>query len=324
MIARTAFEKILKEYDEKQLKAERELRERRELIEQQVPGLKDIEERIAGLSVSEAISRIVKNPLPGSYQEKLSALRRQRQEALARAGFSEADLTARYECGKCQDTGYIGADLCSCFREKITDILYDQSNIREVLKEENFEKYTFRYYPEGAARTAAENAAQTARDFIAGFSESDSNLFISGATGVGKTFLVNCIAKELLDRGYFVVYLSAIRLFDILSDATFGSSRGGFEGATGDYIKKHIYDCDLLVIDDLGTEMVNSFTATQLFQCINERILGKKHTIISTNLSLKQLQDNYSERVFSRIANKYTMIRLLGNDIRMIKKLEEN
>ena len=120
-----------------------------------------------------------------------------------------------------------------------------------------------------------------------------------------------------------MVYLSAIRLFDMLSEATFGSFRPGSENTAGEFLKKHIYDCDLLIIDDLGTEMVNLFTATQLFNCINERILGKKHTIISTNLSLKQLQDNYSERIFSRIANKYTFIRLFGNDIRMMKKLEE-
>ncbi len=324
MITRTAFEQILKEYDEKQLKAARDLRERREQIERLVPELKEIEDEIAGLSVSEAISRISGKPLPGSYQEQLASLRKAKAEALARSGFSEDDLAATYECSKCQDTGYVGNELCTCFKERVTNILYDQSNLKEILKEENFGSYSFRYYPEGDALDAAKDALSKARAFIADFKTSESNLFITGAAGVGKTFLSNCIAKELLDQGYFVVYLSAIRLFDILSDVTFGSYRTGSEGASSEFVKKHIYDCDLLIIDDLGTEMVNSFTSTQLFNCINERILGKKHTIISTNLSLKQLQDNYSERIFSRIANKYTFIRLLGNDIRMMKKLEEN
>ena len=323
MIARTAFETILKEYDEKQLKAARELRERREQIERDVPRLREIEREIADLSVSEAISRISKTSKPGAYQEKLSSLRREKAEVLARAGYSEADLSAKYECSRCHDTGYIGRDLCTCFREKVTDVLYDQSNMKEVLKEENFDTFSYRYYADDVARSTAESAVEVSRNFIANFDSSADNLFITGATGVGKTFLTNCIAKELLDKGYFVVYQSAIRLFDILSDATFGAAKGGAEGASSEFIRKHIYDCDLLIIDDLGTEMVNSFTATQLFHCINERILGRKHTIISTNLSLKHLQDNYSERIFSRIANGYTLIRLLGNDIRMTKRLEE-
>lgn len=323
MITRSAFETILKEYDEKRLKAARELRARRDLIEKQVPRLKEIENEIAGLSVSEAIARISGSALPGSYEEKLSSLRREKAEALSSAGFSDADLAESFECKKCNDTGYVGNELCSCFRDKITDVLYDQSNLKEILKEENFDSFSFRYYPKGDSLDSAELAFRTARSFVDNFASSADNLFITGAAGVGKTFLTNCIAKELLDKGFFVVYLSAVRLFDILSDATFGSAKAGVEGASSEFVRKHIYDCDLLIIDDLGTEMINSFTSTQLFQCINERILRKKHTVISTNLSLKQLQENYSERIFSRIANKYTLIRLLGNDIRMIKKLEE-
>lgn len=323
MIARTAFETILKEYDEKQLKAARDLRIRREEIERRVPRLKEIENEIASLSVSEAIARIRGTGQKASFPERLSALQKEKAEVLASAGYSEADLTEVFECSKCRDTGYIGNELCSCFKDKVTDVLYDQSNIKELLKEENFDSFAFRYYPEGASLSSAELAYKKARAFTDNFSSSDENLFITGAAGVGKTFLSNCIAKELLDRGYFVIYLSAIRLFDILSAAAFGSFRNGTEDAAGDFIRKHIFDCDLLIIDDLGTEMVNSFSTTQLFNCINERILRKKHTVISTNLSLKHLQENYSERVVSRIANKYTLIRLLGNDIRMIKKLEE-
>ena len=323
MIARTAFETILKEYDAKQLKAASELRERRERIEAAVPRLKEIENEIAALSVSEAIARIRKGGSEKDYQEKLSALRKEKEAALNAAGFCEADLSAVYECKKCSDTGYVGGELCSCFKERITNVLYDQSNLKEILKEENFGTYSIRYYPEGPSKDSALNAVRTAKNFIDNFSSSEDNLFITGATGVGKTFLTNCIAKELLDRGCFVVYLSAIRLFDLLSDAVFGQNKNAPD-VSGEYIKRHIYDCDLLIIDDLGTEMVNSFTTTQLFGCINERIAGKKHTIISTNLSLRQLQENYSERIFSRIANKYTFIKLLGDDIRMKKKLEEN
>lgn len=323
MITRTAFETLLKEYDEKQQKAAADLRMRKEAMERELPRLAEIDSEIARLSVAEAIRRISKSTEP-SAGEQLSALREEKKALLEQAGYTAADLLPRYRCSKCKDTGYIGSQFCSCLKDRLTDILYDQSNIKEVLKEENFKTFSFRYYPEGEALELAKAAVSKAHDFIENFDTSEDNLFISGATGVGKTFLTNCIAKELLDRGYFTIYLSAIRLFDILSEATFRSSRTDREDASAEFICRHIYDCDLLIIDDLGTEMINSFTTAQLFHCINERIIRKKHTIISTNLSLKQLQENYSERIFSRIANKYRFIRLLGNDIRMIKKLEEN
>ena len=143
MITRTAFEQILKEYDEKQLEAARELRERREKIERQVPKLKDIEDEIAGLSVSEAISRISGKTLPGSYKDQLASLKAEKNKVLSEAGFTEEDLAPHYSCGKCQDTGYVGNELCTCFKERVTNILYDQSNIKEVLKEENFGTYSF-------------------------------------------------------------------------------------------------------------------------------------------------------------------------------------
>ena len=324
MIARTAFQMILKEYDEKQLRAARNLREKKERMEAELPRLAEIESEIASLSVSEALRRIAKTPSPDSYKEQLAALKQERRTVLAQGGYTERDLAPVYECEKCQDTGYADGKLCTCFREKITDVLYDQAGIRGILEKENFGSYSFRYYPEGQSLDSAKFAVETAQKFVAEFDRSEENLYITGTTGVGKTFLTNCIAKELLDRGRFVVYLSAIRLFEIFSDAAFGSYGGSAEQNDGAFMRKHIYDCDLLIIDDLGTELVNSFTNAQLFNCINERILGRKHTIISTNLSLKQLQENYSERVFSRIANKYTMIRLFGNDIRMRKKLEDN
>ncbi|MCQ2530494.1 MAG: ATP-binding protein [Lachnospiraceae bacterium] len=321
MISRTAFENILKEYDAKQLASQRDLQERREMIDRQVPRLKEIDKEIAALSVEKAIRRIRGGSLD-SYYEKMDGLKEEKASLLALSGFSLEDLEPRYECSKCKDTGYIGNELCSCFKSRITDVLYDQSNIKEILKDENFNTFFFKYYPTGPALENAEKAVEAAKAFVRDFDKGPSNLFISGNTGVGKTFLTNCIAKDLIDKGYFVVYLSAIRLFDILSDAAFGSGKAETDSVSADYMKKIIYNSDLLVIDDLGTEMVNSFTSTQLFNCVNERLLKDKHTIISTNFSLKQLQENYSERLVSRIVSRYTLIRLLGDDIRMKKKLE--
>ena len=165
------------------------------------------------------------------------------------------------------------------------------------------------------------NAHLTALEFVDTFADEFRNLFLYGDTGVGKTFLSNCIAKELIDKSFSVIYLTAHEFFDTMA-------KGKFErDDTAEEMCEHIFDCDLLIIDDLGTELPNSFTVSQLFLCLNERLLRRKSTIISTNLSLESLVEIYSERTFSRITSNYTMLKLTGDDIRIKKKLmnrEEN
>jgi DNA replication protein DnaC len=134
--------------------------------------------------------------------------------------------------------------------------------------------------------------------------------------GTGKSFLSCCIARELLDAGKSVKYFSAGALFDKISDLTFRSK----EKETRSYFYQELYDCDLLIIDDLGTELVNAFVASELFDCLNERHLREKATIISSNISLEELRDHYSERIFSRITSHFELLKFTGPDIRMYKK----
>jgi len=155
-------------------------------------------------------------------------------------------------------------------------------------------------------------------DFIHNFDRSFDNLFLYGDTGLGKTYLSCCIAKELLDTSHSVIYLTAFQLFDILRKANF--NKDSLSTMQGD----NILSCDLLIIDDLGTEVGNSFTNSQLFLCLNERILNRKSTIISTNLSLSGFSENYSERVFSRVSSCYKMWKLTGRDIRIQSKINKN
>lgn len=150
------------------------------------------------------------------------------------------------------------------------------------------------------------------------FDHSFENLFLYGDTGLGKTFLSHCIARELIESTHSVIYFSAFRLFDLFADATFGRSREDLPSE----LEQHVFDCDFLIIDDLGTEMTNSFVSSQLFLILNERILRRKSTLISTNLTLGTFADIYSERVFSRISSSYTMLKLIGDDIRIQKKLQ--
>ncbi len=229
----------------------------------------------------------------------------------------------RYHCPDCKDTGYVKGRRCHCFEEARIHILYAQSNIREILERENFHTLSLEWYdrerklPELGMTELdyMERVVRQCRDFADSFPEKGRNLLFTGGTGVGKTFLTNCIAKVLIERYRPVIYLSSQDLFDRLSRYKFNRDpQEGIEEAC-----RHILDCDMLIIDDLGTELNNAFVSSQLFYCINERINREKGTIISTNLSVGMLRDTYSDRVTSRIMSHYATIPLYGGDIRMKK-----
>lgn len=202
--------------------------------------------------------------------------------------------------------------------------MYSQSNIQEILGRENFSSFTFKYYDNREVipqinMTVAEYMKQVygwCREYVEGFAAKGGNLIFTGSTGVGKTFLTNCIAKELIDRYQSVIYLSSSDLFDVFSKNKFYHDKE--EDMQDMY--QYILDCDLLIIDDLGTELNNSFVSSQLFYCINERLIRKKGTIISTNLSMDMLRDTYSDRISSRIISQYSIIPLYGGDIRTKKR----
>ena len=204
------------------------------------------------------------------------------------------------------------------------EILYDQSNIREVLERENFDTLSMAYYDreridERSGRTVYEYMSMVIEEchrFVENFGKEKGSILFTGSTGCGKTFLSNCIARELIRQYYSVVYLTATDMFDVLSESRFS---GRDEEEARDKAA-YILDCDLLIIDDLGTELINTFTASQLFYCINERLNRKKGTIISTNLALNRMQDEFTERVTSRIMSQYKVLPLLGEDIRLLRR----
>ena len=331
-LTNTQYDEIMRTYEKRQLDRQQLIDERKKELARLDPEFTKIDSRIARSSVTTA-----KQLLSGdtSAQEhlhkKIQHLRQQWTDLLNEYGYPENYLQPAYACPDCQDTGYINNQRCHCLKQASIDLVYTQSNLRNILQTENFSNFSFDYYSDSkdmidpatqyTPLEAAQNAVAQCRNFIRSFEKPDDfqNLLIFGDTGIGKTFLSNCVAKELLDTGHSVIYFSAHQLFELLTDQQFGRTS---QFSAADY--RNIFDCDLLIIDDLGTEAINTMTTSQFFVCLNERILNHKSTLISTNLELTELATYYSERIFSRIFNNFTVLHLFGNDIRIQKKLNEN
>lgn len=311
-------------YEQRRLNNEYRRRKRYEDIIKQIPEIKILDDSISSLSVQQGRKLLEGDSLAlEDLKEKLHELSQKKTRLLKDKGYPADYLDLQYTCPDCRDTGYIGSKKCHCFQKAVIDLLYTQSNLQDILKKENFGTCSLEYYSGShidpltgrSSLEAMQIALRSCHEFVDTFSYEFRNLLLYGDTGVGKSFLSHCIAKELLDQSFSVIYFTAARLFDIFAKNTFRRE----EEAALDY--EHIYNCDLLIIDDLGTEMSNRFTVSQLFVCLNERILRQKSTLISTNLALEDLKNIYSERIFSRITSSYTVLRLTGDDIRIQKKL---
>lgn len=323
-LSNSQYDAIMREYGRQQLENQHQLEARRNEIYRVIPAVRELEAEIASRSVVGA-----KRLLAGDtgalaeLREELADLREQKAILIRAKGYPEDYLTLHYRCPDCEDTGWRQGRKCHCFLRAQMKLLYAQSNLDHVLDQENFSRLSYDYYdsseiiPELGLTNAdyMRRVVAGCREFAADFDRKKENLLFTGSTGVGKTFLTNCIAKELIDSGHSVIYLSAGDLFEVFS-------RNKFDYDTPEDMRdtyRYILDCDLLIIDDLGTELNNSFTSSQLFYCINERMNMSRSTIISTNLSLKQLRDSYTDRVTSRIM-RYRIIPLYGRDIRVLKR----
>ena len=324
-LQKSQYQAIMRDYERKQLRNHDIQVERQEEVYKNIPGYRELSQSVAGLSVKQAKSLLGGNKdAVHTLHDEIEELTKKKKQLLLSYGYPEDYLDPVYDCKDCHDTGYIGNKKCHCLKQAIIEQLYKQSNIREILATENFKSFSLDLYSENfvdpktgrTARQAVEDALKSAHHFIDTFGTEFHNVFLYGDVGVGKTFLSNCIAKEIIDKGYSVLYFSSANFFNAMADGTFQKGNPDAQ-----YVYDQIFNSDLLVIDDLGTEYANSFVASQLFSCVNERLLNRKSTIISTNLTLDALADQYTERCFSRITSNYIMLKLIGDDLRIKKKL---
>lgn len=310
------YDQILHQYEMKQLNSRRQVERKLAYVYEHIPGYRDLEDAVAAISVAQGKKLLAgDNDAMEDLRDALAELSGRKAQLLEDAGLPADYLAPVYECPDCKDTGYIDGQKCHCFKQSMISLLYEQCNIPEMLRTENFNNLSYEYY-EGEDLARFKNAVNTCRNFVKNFNSDYHNLFFYGTVGTGKSFLSGCVAKELIESGHSVIYFSATGLFDLLSKNSFDyKNREELRETYAD-----LYQCDLLIIDDLGTELTNQFVTSQLFALLNERHMGKKATIISTNLSLEELRNRYSERIFSRITSHYEICKLSGQDIRMYKK----
>jgi len=320
-LTNTQYNVIFRDYEDAQLQNRHLLEEHKEEVYDLIPEYKDIDSLIAQISLEHGKRYISgdENAL-SEMREELTRLTGRKNQLLDEYGFPLDYLSLAHKCEICKDTGYVNGKKCYCLQQAIISMLYTQSNLKSVLEKENFDNFSYEYYNQTEAIQIKKIVADS-KKYIEHFDNDYRNLFFYGNVGVGKTFLTNCIAKELLESGHSVIYFTAFQLFDVLAKHTF---RPYNASADIENIYDHVFNCDLLIIDDLGTETTNSFVSSQLFLILNERYLRKKSTIISTNLSLENVAKQYSERTFSRISGYYQIFKFDVQDIRLKKKLKSN
>lgn len=324
------YDSIMSEYASIRDTHRRELEKRRMQAYARIPALQEMEERTPSLAVG-LLRKRLSDPAPASdpvadpeaeagsatssFRETAAQIARERARLLTENGFPAEYLEMEWDCPDCRDTGYIGSRKCRCLRRRETAVLYDQSHLDALARETSFADLSEEYYS-GEDLTRFRSARKICMRFTEEFDQVYRNIYLCGTVGTGKTMLSVCAAAALIEKGKTVLYFSASSLFDRLADCTFSSgTRNDLRDLTMD-----LYTCDLLIIDDLGTEFTNAFVASQLFTCISERGLNRRPTIISTNLSLRELQARYSDRVFSRITSSYEICKLTGKDIRLQRR----
>lgn len=317
------FDKIRADYDALRRENERILYERRQEAYAMAPGLEEVEDNIRNLGFEAAKATL----LSGDGAVKDAAVEELKTyEAMARALLTEAGLPPNYldpiySCEKCKDKGYLeDGSRCSCMKQRLTAYLHRSSHIERQIEKNNFGNFRLDIYSdmpfadEGISpRQNMEEILTVAENFISTFDEAnDMNLLLYGPTGLGKTFLSHAVAAELMAAGKSVVYETAFGMVRIFEEKTFNRD------ATDEMKMAYdsLFTADLLIIDDLGAELNNSFTNSQLFNIVNSRMIDGKKMIINTNLTPNELSTVYGDRIFSRIFHKFVPMAFFGKDLR--------
>ncbi len=315
----------------------KEIRERRRWdLEQELyrrqPRLRELDRAIGGTMAELAGLAISGKPIQADGPEIADIRRRnlelqaQRAELLHTLGYEPDALDPTPACTKCGDSGWAGAEMCTCLKELCAqEQMKALTALLNLTDEQNFDHLRLDVYsdqPWEGKRSPRENMKRVVtvcEGFARRFPDYPlHNLLLSGGTGLGKTFLSGCIAREVSGRGYSVVYDTAISLFSTFEAKKFSRDLGQERQARDD--TRRYLNCDLLILDDLGSELTTPLAQSTLYEVVNSRLQGGKHTIISTNLSMEQIGARYTPQVVSRLAGAYQELTFYGDDIRLLRR----
>ncbi len=329
-LSASQYNSIVRRYDELQADSRHLLEAKKQRVYSIIPEYRDIELEIVNTSIDFAPFAISENAeeAAASLQKlkvKLTELEAKKTELLKAHGLPADYLEPEWTCPDCHDTGIAGDKRCHCFKQAVVDYVYSQSNIKQVLERENFKTFSFDCFSDNdidprtgkSSLQMMQEAYSIAQSFVKNFDTQYKNLFFYGEPGLGKTFLSNCIANELLKTGHTVLYLTSHQLFDALGKKL----RRQSDDSIASYEEEdYILSCDLLIIDDLGSEMSTAFTISNFNNVLNTRLLSRKPTILSSNLSFTDIREVYGDRNFSRIGGGFTLVRFYGDDLRLKRR----
>lgn len=305
-------------YEQIRLEEIQKLNKRKKEISEKHPEIIDLD-----ISIQKMCLNLSLSALKGLSEEELQQikdeiidLRFKKCELLVSKGYTPEYLNLHYRCAKCKDEGFIGNKKCSCYKNKLVQLYYKDSDLEDSIKANNFNSFNINLYSSTrigedkfTPRRNIENILEYIRGYyIPNFDNINENTLFYGNSGTGKTFLTCCIAKELLDRGHLVVYKTSDELIKCLREIRFNNNSD---------LENILINCDLLVIDDLGAEQITDFSATELFNLINKKILRNKKMLISTNLTLPMITKIYSERISSRLLGNFKLHKFYAEDIRI-------
>ncbi|MDY3372210.1 MAG: ATP-binding protein [Terrisporobacter othiniensis] len=319
---------ILLEYQKKRDLAEKRSDFKKKDLYSKIPQIEEIDDQIRKIGF-DMVKLVLKNPTDKEKicletKNKINSLQNEKSKLYKLYNIPDDYIDVKYECSICKDRGFLdNGDKCNCLKQKIINEVYNMSNISKIL--ENQPSFDLSIFSDEiddghkiSPRQNMQNILSICDDFIFNFDKNDSlNLLFYGQTGLGKTFMSSYIAREILDKGYTVIYQTAFKMFDIIKDYQFRTDESSIKKEDYD----NLFDCDLLIIDDLGTELTNSFTVSELFIILNTRLINNKKTIISTNYDIYQIAEVYTQRIFSRIFDKFKAIEFIGKDVRWESKI---
>jgi len=315
---------IMKEYEQLRDMVEKTYKQRKDEVYDRIPRIREIDVEMAKVSIK-ASKAIFDNPDDNKFILKemeytIKKLQQEKAFLLTEHNIPLNYLEKVYNCSNCHDTGFDNRGRkCGCFKQRMINYGYKMSNLDQILEKENFQTFDLNVFSDETSENEVMSPRDNMKDilgiceaFVYNFDTTKDSLLFYGKTGLGKTFLCNAIAKTLLDRGYLVVYQTSFNILELLERRKFKKESQPLDN----FSYEMLFDADLLIIDDLGTEMGNTFTNTEIFNIINTRLLKSKKTLISTNLTPVEIRKIYSDRVSSRLFGSFNLLKFFGHDLR--------